>query len=107
MSLGAINTVKELAVSYQPLLLALVTFPDGSQQGYCTHDLRQIQAITGATNASPIVITCHAHGLSNGQTVQIDRVAGNWAANGAWVVAGVTTNTFALVSSTGNGAYTS
>ena len=63
--------------------------------------------VGAATNASPIVITSNSHGLSNGDTVFIEKVGGNTAANGIWTVAGVTTNTFQLSGSTGNGAYTS
>lgn len=62
--------------------------------------------ITGATNASPIVVTSAAHGLSNGQTIVVSHVEGNRAANGTWVVANVTTNTFELQGSTGDGTYT-
>lgn len=62
--------------------------------------------ITGATNASPIVITSAAHGLTNGQTVVVSHVEGNRAANGTWVVANATTNTFELQGSTGTGTYT-
>lgn len=64
--------------------------------------------ITGATNASPIVITSAGHGLNNGDIVGIAGVGGNTAANGQiWIVANVATDTFELVGSTGNGAYTS
>ena len=63
--------------------------------------------VGAATNASPIVITSNSHGLSNGDTVFIEKVGGNTAANGIWTVAGVTTNTFQLSGSTGNGSYTS
>ena len=64
-------------------------------------------AITGATNASPIVITATAHGYSNGQTIGITSVGGNLDANGTWVIANATANTFELVGSTGSAAYTS
>lgn len=63
--------------------------------------------ITGATNASPIVITDTAHGLQTGNIVKIANVLGNTAANGTFVVTRVTANTFSLQGSTGNGAYTS
>lgn len=72
-----------------------------------------IKAITAATNASPIVVTSTSHGFSNGDIVVIRGILGNTAANGTWLVAGVTTNTFNLttvkdgLNSTGNGAYTS
>lgn len=63
-------------------------------------------AITGATNASPIVITANSHGLSNGDEVVVSGVQGNTAANGIWTVANKTANTFELSGSTGNAAYT-
>lgn len=72
-----------------------------------------VKAITGATNATPIVITATSHGFANGDIVVIYNVGGNTAANGTWVVAGQTTNTFQLttvkdaLNSTGNAAYTS
>lgn len=52
--------------------------------------------ITGATNATPIVITCTGHGFANNQIVKISHVEGNTAANGEFKVASATTNTFAL-----------
>lgn len=64
------------------------------------------QAITGATNATPIVITANAHGLSNGDEVYVSGVLGNAAANGTWTVANVAANTYELSTSVGNGAYT-
>lgn len=64
-------------------------------------------AITGATNATPIVITSNGHGLSNNDMVAIASVGGNTAANGIWSVASVAANTFQLEGSTGSGAYTS
>lgn len=63
--------------------------------------------VTGATNASPIVISvAGTHGLANGQTgVVISGVLGNTAANGTWTITRLTASTFSLNSSTGNGAY--
>jgi hypothetical protein len=63
--------------------------------------------ISGATNASPIVITYNSHNHQNGDLVEITGVGGNTAANGIFTISGVTTNTFVLDGSTGNGAYTS
>ncbi len=65
------------------------------------------KAITGATNAAPIVITAASHGYATGNTVTITGVGGNTAANGTWVITVLTTNTFSLNGSIGNGAYTS
>lgn len=63
--------------------------------------------ITGATNASPIVITITAHGYETGDQVTITGVLGNTAANGNWTITVLTANTFSLDGSTGNGSYTS
>ncbi len=71
------------------------------------------KVITGATNASPIVITSTAHGFANGNIVAISNVGGNTAANGVFKVANVTANTFELThrdtgaNIAGNGTYTS
>lgn len=63
--------------------------------------------ITAASNATPIVVTSAAHGLVTGQAVVVKSVQGNTAANGSWLVTVLTTNTYSLDSSVGNGAYTS
>jgi hypothetical protein len=63
--------------------------------------------ITGATNASPIVITDAAHGYVTGQQVQVAGVGGNTAANGTWTITVIDGSHFSLNGSTGNGAYTS
>ncbi len=71
----------------------------------------RVAEITGATNASPIVITSAGHGLANGQIVSITGVAGNPAANGMRKVTEATADTFALVDPAtdraiaGNGGY--
>lgn len=75
--------------------------------GTGTTSFKDSASITGATHASPIVVTSAAHGLSNGTRVTITGVGGNTAANGTFVVANKTADTFELEGSTGNGAYTS
>ncbi|MBN8248665.1 MAG: hypothetical protein J0L84_14650, partial [Verrucomicrobia bacterium] len=65
------------------------------------------EAITDASDASPIVITSAEHGLADGEQVIIDQVVGNAAANGHWTVANPTLNTFQLLHSSGDGAYAS
>lgn len=66
------------------------------------------RTVSGATNASPIVITTTAsHGYVSGENVTIASVGGNTAANGAWVITKVSATQFSLDGSTGNGAYTS
>jgi hypothetical protein len=64
-------------------------------------------AITGASNASPIVISSTAHGLSTGDAISVSGVAGNTAANGVFTVTKVDDNSFSLNGTTGNAAYTS
>lgn len=74
-------------------------------------------AVSGATNATPIVLTTTtAHGLEDGMAVRPFNVGGNTAANvlGYAMVTGYSTTTFALYSDSdltlpvaGNGAYTS
>lgn len=65
-------------------------------------------AITNATNATPIVITSTAHGLAVDDTVFIQSVGGNTAANGTFIVSAVAdANTYTLRDSAGNAAYTS
>lgn len=72
-----------------------------------------VKAITGITNASPMVVTSTAHGYANGDIIVVRGVLGITAANSTWQVAGATTNTYNLVTvadalnSTGNAAYTS
>jgi hypothetical protein len=67
--------------------------------------------VTGATNASPIVIsTSSAHGLSTGQYAKISGVQGNTAANNTptnatWTITYVDATHFSLNNSTGNATY--
>lgn len=72
-----------------------------------TVEFKDTGTITGATNASPIVITSVAHGLTTGTRVTITGVGGNTAANATWVITRIDADTFSLTSSTGDGAYTS
>jgi len=68
--------------------------------------------ITNVTDntISPIVITSTAHLLQNGDIVEIENVLVNTAANGSFIVANRTANTFEIVAldgsaTTGNGDY--
>lgn len=63
--------------------------------------------ITGATQATPIVVTATAHGRITGDYVQIAGVGGNTAANGLFKITVINANSFSLSGSVGNGAYTS
>lgn len=68
-----------------------------------------IRQIASSTNATPIVVTSTAHGLTNGDIVSITGHATNTAANGVWQIGSVAANTFALLdpitggNSVGNG----
>jgi hypothetical protein len=62
--------------------------------------------ISGATNATPIVVTLGAgHGLKNGDRIAVSGITGNTAANGEWTLASVGATQATLVGSAGNGAY--
>ncbi len=63
--------------------------------------------IADATNATPIVITSTGHGRSTGDTVFIENVTGNDAANGYSDITVLDSDTFELNSSAGTGAYIS
>lgn len=76
-------------------------------QFVCGYGANAVQAITGATNASPIAVTIAGHGHATGDQVYVYDVAGNTAANGTWKITVSDLNTFSLNGSTGNAAYTS
>lgn len=61
----------------------------------CTN-LTQAKAITSVSAATPGVVTSNSHGFSDGDEVMIVGVGGVAAANGHFIVAGATTNTFEL-----------
>lgn len=63
--------------------------------------------VTDATDATPIVLTSVAHGLSSGDAVSVQDVLGNDGANGSFTVTVLDADTFALDDSGGTGAYTS
>jgi hypothetical protein len=79
----------------------------GQTAVWTSQALQATKSITGATNATPIAITCTAHGYSTGDTVVVTSVAGNTNANGTWEITNTGTNTFTLDGSAGNAAYTS
>ena len=67
-----------------------------------------VRTIIDATNDSPIVIeTSAAHGLSTGDNVTVTGVLGNNAANAQWYIEVLSDTTFSLLTSQGNGVYTS
>lgn len=66
------------------------------------------KVISGATNATPIVITTTTnHGLNTGHSVKIASVGGNTNANGNWLITKLSAITFSLNDSAGNASYTS
>ena len=79
----------------------LVTGGDGNASAFESGN------VTGATNATPIVIAAGAHTVKTGQSVTSASVGGNAAANGSFIATYVSTTQFSLDSSVGNGAYTS
>jgi hypothetical protein len=79
----------------------------GQNGVWTSQALQATKTITGATNATPISITCTAHGYSTGDTVVVTGIAGNTNANGTWEITNTGANTFTLDGSAGNAAYTS
>ncbi len=79
----------------------------------CILDLDDLgTAITGATNATPIVIEATGHGLTTGNIVLVSKVGGNTNANGVRKVTVVDADHVSLqdlsaANIAGNGAYTS
>jgi hypothetical protein len=62
--------------------------------------------ISGATNATPIVITVAANsGLKTGDRLAIAGITGNTGANGQWTLEAASATTFKLLGSVGNGTY--
>ena len=67
---------------------------------------RESGAITGATNANPIVIASAGHNLTTGMRVKIAGVGGNTNANTAANITKVDADHFSLDGVAGNSAYT-
>lgn len=84
-----------------------------TKDGQKFNDATAAITISGASNATPIVITTATdHGLVTGNKVYISGVAGNTNANNTgsnpnWTITKVSDTTFSLDDSSGNSAYTS
>lgn len=66
------------------------------------------KTITGATNATPIVLTVDSiTNITDGDWVRVNGVGGNTNANGTFLVTSVSGSNITLVGSAGNAAYTS
>lgn len=72
---------------------------------------RKVFSVTGATNATPIVLTLDAAAstepLAVGDMVTVEGVLGNTNANGTFILSAVSGSTVTLEGSAGNAAYTS
>jgi hypothetical protein len=86
------------ALSFKLVPILVSAGPDQSLGSYGT--------ISAASFLTPIQITSKNHGLSTGQTVTVNGVQGNTAANGTWVITKVDGDNFQLNGSAGNGTYT-
>lgn len=97
-----------MGVIYTPTTSPIFTRP-ADTTAYTAGDWVGVNlTVSGATNASPIVITTSAaHGLATDDVVTIASVGGNTAANGTFKITKLTSTTFSLNGSTGNAAYTS
>lgn len=75
----------------------------GQTAVWTSQALQATKNISSSTNATPIAITCTAHGYSTGDTVVIASHSTNTNANGTWEITVTGANTFTLDGSTGNG----
>lgn len=75
----------------------------GQSGVWTSQALQSTKNITSSTNATPISVTCSAHGYSTGDTVVITGHATNTNANGTWEITVTGANTFTLDGSAGNG----
>lgn len=84
---------------------------DPATKGFCwagDPDWGTARAVSGATNASPIILTLPSgHGLAVGDYAYVTGVGGNTAANGFWRISAAGSTTVTLEGTTGNGTYTS
>lgn len=100
---SSFDTTPEQGVN--PTSVAVGAINSSSWNNFGTFQINY--GVSGATNASPIVVTTSAaHGLRTGDKVDIFAVLGNTAANGTWIVTVLSSTTFSLNGSTGNAAYT-
>jgi hypothetical protein len=67
----------------------------------------QFNVITGATNATPIVITTSGGDINANDIASVVEVLGNTAANGVFVCNPASASSITLLGSAGNGSYTS
>lgn len=66
----------------------------------------QLVAISGSTNASPIVVTVGANSLlTTGTRLAVAGVTGNTNANGIWTLSNASATTYRLDGSVGNGTH--
>lgn len=92
--------------------IALIICPT-TKDGQKFNDATAALTITGASNATPIVITTSTnHGLVTGNKVYIASVTGNTNANNTganpnWTITKLTDTTFSLDNSSGNAVYVS
>lgn len=75
----------------------------GQNGVWTSQALQATKNISSSTNATPIAITCTAHGYSTGDTVVITGHTTNTNANGTWEITVTGASTFTLDGSTGNG----
>ena len=75
----------------------------GQNGVWTSQALQATKNIISSTNATPIAITCTAHGYSTGDTVVVTGHSGNTNANRTWEITNTGANTFTLDNSVGNG----
>ena len=75
----------------------------GMNGTWTSSKLETPKSIASSTNTSPIVMTLGGHGYATGDTVVVTSHNPNANANGTWEIISLTSSTFSLTGSTGNG----
>ena len=89
------KTKANLSQGTTPVILSKLFYGDATP--------KSISSSTDPADPAPIVVTVTAHGFANGDSIWITGHSTNTKANGCWIIANVTTNTFELKGSSGNG----
>jgi hypothetical protein len=94
------RAIQKWILDAQELVSTIIEVKDsyslGLNDGVTDYPFQERPAISGATNATPIVITSTAHGLTNNDRIFITGVLGNTAANGAFQIYSSAANYFSI-----------
>jgi hypothetical protein len=110
--LAAAKAARSATIKTEAQARILAAWPawmqDNCALGLYDGEYSATKAVTGASNASPVVVTCAGHGWNTGDRVTVESVGGNAAANVADnLITVVDADSFSLNGVAGDGEYTS